>query len=124
MNNQGTKTMRWVARLLGLLAAGLFILFAVEYGTGILPALQWNHPQGMPLLIILLAALAGALVAWRWELTGGILTFASALAIMALVCLGSGTDMLYCAFLFALPLLAAGALYLGCCWRKRTEASQ
>jgi hypothetical protein len=41
-------------------------------------------------------------------------------AIMGLICLGSGTDMLFCAFLFTLPLLLAGALFLGCCWRTRT----
>ena len=122
-NNGWTTAMRWVARLVGLVAAGLFVLFAVELGAKILPALPWTDPQGMPLLIVLLAALAGVLVAWRWELLGGILTFAGALGIMALVCTGSGADMLYCAFLFAAPLLLVGALLLGCCWRNRTKVS-
>lgn len=122
-DNGWTTAMRWVARLMGLVAAGLFVLFAVEFGAKILPALPWGSPQGMPLLLVLLAALAGALVAWRWELVGGILTFAGALLIMALVCVGSGTDMLYCAVLFTAPLLLAGALLLGCCWKNRAEGS-
>jgi hypothetical protein len=69
--------------------------------------------------VVLAVALAGVIVAWRWELVGGIMTVAGVAGIMALVCLGSGTDMLFCAFLFTLPLLVAGALYLGCCWRTR-----
>jgi hypothetical protein len=47
------------------------------------------------------------------------MTVAGVAGIMALVCVGSGTDMLFCAFLFTLPLLVAGALYLGCCYRTR-----
>jgi peptidoglycan/LPS O-acetylase OafA/YrhL len=113
-----TTAMRWVARLIALVAVGLFILFAVQVGTKVFPGLAWTHPQGLPLLMVLFAALVGGLVAWRWELAGGIVTFAGSIVIMALVCVGSGTDMLYCAFLFSLPLFAAGALYLGCCWRK------
>ena len=63
--------------------------------------------------------LIGALIAWRWELAGGLMAVAGAVIVMALVCIGSGLDMLYCAFLFTLPLLLAGALYLACCWRTR-----
>lgn len=113
-----TTAMRWTARILALLAVGLFVFFAVELGARVFPTLSWG-PQGIPLMIALVVALAGVVVAWRWELVGGIMTVAGVAAIMALVCAGSGTDMLFCAFLFTLPLLAAGALYLGCCWRTR-----
>jgi hypothetical protein len=113
-----TTAMRWTARILALLAVGLFVFFAVEVGGRVFPTLSWG-PQGIPLLVALIVALAGVVVAWRWELVGGIMTVAGVAAIMALVCAGSGTDMLFCAFLFTLPLLVAGALYLGCCWRAR-----
>lgn len=116
--NGGTKVMRWVARIMALIAVGLFVFFVVELGAKVFPALSWG-PQGIPLLIALVAALAGVLVAWRWELIGGVMTVAGVAAIMALVCAGSGTDMLYCAFLFTLPLLLAGGLFLACCWRRR-----
>jgi hypothetical protein len=116
--NGWTAVMRWTARLLALVAIGLFVYFAVEAGSRVFPSLSWG-PQGIPLLIALLVALAGAIVAWRWELVGGAMTVGGVAAIMALVCIGSGTDMFYCAFLFTLPLLVAGALYLGCCYRKR-----
>ena len=121
--NGGTTTMRWVARILALIAVGLFVFFAVELGAEVFPALSWG-PQGIPLLIALAVALAGVLGAWRWELAGGVTTVSGAAAIMALVCLGSGTDMFFCAFLFTLPLLVAGALFLGCCWRTRVKTAQ
>jgi hypothetical protein len=115
----GSTTMiRWIARILALVAVGLFVFFAIEFGTRVFPALSWG-PQGIPLLVVLAIALAGVLVAWRWELVGGLMTVAGVAGIMALVCLGSGTDMLFCAFLFTLPLLVAGVLYLGCCARTR-----
>jgi hypothetical protein len=116
--NGWTSVMRWSARLLALVAAGLFGYFAVEFGARVFPTLSWG-PQGVPLLVALFVALLGVLIAWRWELVGGMMAVAGALAIMGLVCLGSGGDMLFCALLFTLPLLLAGVLYLGCCWRKR-----
>ena len=122
--NGWTTVMRWTARILALLAAGLFVWFAIEFGPRVFPSLSLASPQGLPLLIVLLASLVGALVAWRWELVGGIMTMAGAVLTMALVCLGSGADMFFCAVLFTLPLLVAGALYLGCCWRKRATTSQ
>ena len=113
-----TTAMRWTARILALLAVGLFVFFAVNLGSRVFPTLSWG-PQGIPLMVALAVALAGVVVAWRWELVGGIMTMAGVTGIIALVCAGSGTDMLFCAFLFTLPLLVAGALYLGCCWRTR-----
>jgi peptidoglycan/LPS O-acetylase OafA/YrhL len=116
--NGETKAMRWIARILALVAVGLFVFFAVEMGAKVFPTLSWG-PQGIPLLVALVVALAGVLIAWRWELVGGVMTVAGVAAIIALVCLGSGSDMFYCAFLFTLPLLLAGGLFLACCWRSR-----
>ena len=116
-----TKAMRWTARILALLAVGLFVYFAVELGARVFPTLSWG-PQGIPLMVALVVALAGVVVAWRWELVGGIMTVVGVAGIIALVCAGSGTDMLFCAILFTLPLLMAGALYLGCCYRTRLLA--
>ena len=119
-----TTVLRWVARLLALAAAGLFVLFAIEAGPRMLTALSWSSPQGMPLLFGVLVALAGVLIAWRWELIGGLMAMGGAAAIMVLVCAGSGFELFRCALLFTSPFLLAGALYLGCCWRKRAAVSQ
>jgi hypothetical protein len=111
--------MRWTARLLALVAAGLFVAFIITSGASVFSTLSWASAQGLPLLIALVIAIAGVLIAWRWELVGGAMALGGAVAIIALVCAGSGGDMFTCALLFTLPLLAAGALYLACCWRKR-----
>jgi hypothetical protein len=116
--------MRWAARLLGLVAVGLFVLFAVEGGPTALASLSWSSPQGMPLLLALLVALAGVLIAWRWELIGGVMALGGAVAIVALACAGSDFALFRCALLFITPFLLAGALYLGCCWRKRAAVSR
>jgi hypothetical protein len=115
--------MRWVARLLAVASLGLFVLFAVECGPRALASLSWSSPQGMPLLLALVVALAGVLIAWRWELVGGAMAVGGATAIVALVCAGSGFELFRCALLFAAPLLLAGALYLGCCRRKSETVS-
>lgn len=117
-----TMAMRWAARILALIAVGLSAYSVVEFGAQVLPSLAWTSPQGIPLLIALLLALAGVVIAWRWELIGGLIAVGCSAAIIALVCAGSGSDMFLCAVFFTLPLLLAGALYLGCCWRTRTAA--
>jgi hypothetical protein len=118
-----TGPMRWTARILALIAGGLFLYAAVEFGAKVLSGFSLSNPQGLPLLVGLLVAILGALIAWRWELVGGLMALLGAVMVMALVCIGSGLDMLYCAFLFTLPLLAAGVLYLSCSWRTRQARS-
>lgn len=123
-SNGLTKAMRWAARLLALMAVGLFIYFVVEFGVKVFPRLSWSSPQGYPLLAILLLALGALLLAWRWELAGGVIALPAAAVIITLVCLGSGLDMFYCAALFALPLLLGGALYLGCSLRTQDGTAE
>jgi hypothetical protein len=115
--------MRWTARILALIAGGLFAFFAVEFGPKVFSGMSWTSPQGLPLLLGLVVALLGAFIAWRWELVGGAMAVIGAFMVMGLVCAGSGVDMLLCAFLFTAPLLLAGGLYLACCWRTRRANS-
>jgi len=114
--------MRWGGRVLAMLAAALFLLFLWQAGTKVFPSLSWTRPQGWPLALAIVAALGGVLAAWRWELAGGVVALVGALAIVVLVVLGSGLDMLFAAVLFVAPLALAGLLYLGCCARCRVVA--
>jgi len=117
-----TTTMRWTARILALVVMALFTWFAIDLGPKVFPELGWGA-QGLPLLLGIAVAIVGLIVAWQWELVGGAMAVLGAVVTMALVCAGSGVDMLLCAFLFSLPILVAGALYLGCCYRTRTLES-
>jgi hypothetical protein len=117
--NGWTKVLRWSARLLGLVTVGLFVAFLIVSGAFVFPALTWSSPQGWPLLIALAVAIVGVIVMWRREFIGSLITLAGVVAVIGLVCWGSGTDMLLCAFMFILPLLIAALLSLGCCVRTR-----
>jgi peptidoglycan/LPS O-acetylase OafA/YrhL len=121
--NGWTGVMRWMARILALLVIGLFVLFLAESGTAIISQLSFGDPQGHPVLIALVVALAGVTVAWRWELVGGIMSIAGSLAIIGLVCIGSGTGMFLCSLFFTAPLLLAGSLYLTCCYGTRAHTT-
>lgn len=109
-----TVALRWSARLLGLVATILFAELVINWGPGVILALPWGRPTGMPLFVALVLAVAGVMVAWRWETIGGALALAGSLAILLSVYLSSGTVKLPVAFLLAMPLLLAGVLYLAC----------
>jgi hypothetical protein len=70
------NSIRWAARILGVLLVGLFFVFAV--GQGINPlAMRGTEIVQMS---VLLAALTGMLVVWRQELLGGAVVLAGMLA--------------------------------------------
>ncbi|MFC2046614.1 hypothetical protein ACFLTC_03735, partial [Chloroflexota bacterium] len=75
--------------------------------------LTWTSPLGMPLLVALAVAVAGVLIAWRWEMAGGAMALLGGLGIMGLVYAGSGPESLLAALLLAFPMLVAGVLFLG-----------
>lgn len=114
-----TKAMRSSARVVGLLASGLFLLFLAESGVTLLPALSWTSTRGMPLFLALTLAMAGVLIAWRWETVGGALAVIGALAVVQLVYLGAGLAMVPAAGVLVLPPLVAGILHVTCGWRTR-----
>jgi len=115
----GLKSARWAARILGLVVVLLFLWFLAYAGAKVIPSLAWGDPQGVPLFAVLVAAVSGVLVAWRWELLGGLLALLGAAVIVVLVSLGAGTDTVLGAFVLALPLAVAGILYLGAYVRAR-----
>jgi hypothetical protein len=118
--DSSTKVMRWIARVLGLLAGGLFVLFLICSAAKICPTLSWSSPRGMPLFIVLAMAAVGVLIAWRWELIGGAIAAVGAVALSALVYFGSGRAVFSTALMIGLPFFISGALFLACCWRTRT----
>jgi peptidoglycan/LPS O-acetylase OafA/YrhL len=115
----GLKGARWIARILGLIVVLLFLWFLAYAGAKVIPSLAWGDPQGVPLFAVLVAAVSGVLVAWRWELLGGLLALLGAAAIVVLVYAGGGTGSILGAILLALPLAVAGILYLGAHVRAR-----
>ena len=83
---------RWAARLLGLaLLAVVALIFVSDGALGRdLPALHAMSVTGNALWVVLLLALAGILVAWRWEGAGGLIIVASILLFQSVNALSGG----------------------------------
>ena len=103
---------RWIARIVGLLASGPFLLFLVFLGAAICPNLSWSNPQEMPLFCILTVAAIGVLIAWRWEMIGGAIMVISAVAMHGLVYLASGQAAPAPVLMLSVPYFLAGVLFL------------
>jgi hypothetical protein len=114
--------MRWVARILGLLASGLFVFFLVCAGVGVCRMLSWGELRGMPLFIVLAVTAVGVLIGWRWERLGGGIATIGAIALIALVYFGSGRGVFTTALMVSLPFFVVGVLFLACSWRTRAVA--
>jgi hypothetical protein len=67
---------RWIARIMGLLIIGVFLLFMV--GEGFNP-LKLNGTE-IAQHAVLFFALTGMVVLWRWELFGGVMVVAGMVA--------------------------------------------
>ena len=75
--HRGADNIRWAARVSGLLVVGgflliLFLAFTNEDGI---------QAQAVPKVILLMVAIFGVGLAWRWERVGGAMLVASAVAL-------------------------------------------
>ena len=122
IQDDSTKGMRWVARIVGLIANGLFWLFVVSLGVKIYPTLSWLSLQGKPLFCAMGGAALGALIAWRWEKAGGTMAVLGACALSALALGGAGHSRLATSLTIGLPFFIAGTLFLICSWRTKAAA--
>ena len=75
------KPLRWIARLLGLVSVGIMLTFMI--GEGFNP-LHFTPREWALCLCFPIGLLAGLLLAWRWELAGGLVAVLSLLTFYAL----------------------------------------
>jgi len=111
-HDRGAGHIRWAARVSGLLVVGVFLLIlflAFTNEDGI-------QAQAVPKVILLMIAIAGVGIAWRWERVGGGLLVASAVALGLSICQSYpifGPVGLLLVVLIYTPLpLMAGVLFL------------
>jgi len=91
---------RWTARSIAALVIALFVFFAIGEG---MPNPLTLPPIVQVEFLALALVFGGVLVGWRWELAGGILSFASAVLFWVAFRL-SGTGHAPPLFLVALAL--------------------
>ena len=80
--DRGADNIKWAARVSGLPVVGLFLLilflaFSNEDGV---------QAQAVPKVILLMVAICGVAMAWRWERVGGAMLVASAVALGLSIC--------------------------------------
>jgi hypothetical protein len=120
-----TAVLRWIARLLGLLAglAQLLVLYLIFSEPHDFPL------QEVPTLLCLLLALGGIGLSWFKEKRGGQLALfaglATALSIFLVALLGHNglQTALLAAAGYGLPGILVGSLYWLCAWREEHHAS-
>jgi len=118
-------TVRGIARILALLVSGPFLYFLIFRSGEVVPSLSWTVPNEMPLFVAWIAVIVGVLMSWRWQMIGGFVTAASAIAIGALAYAGCGAEEFSTCMVVAVPYFLSGLLLLGCCWgSERLESSQ
>ena len=112
---RATRVLRWTARILSVLFVAFCLLMFVGESLE-----SRNRPGSEPLtadaavqLAMMGVSLLGLLLAWKWELIGGII----ALAAYVLVGLIN-----YKAFI-VIPIPILALMFLGCWWMDRKQAS-
>ena len=76
--------LRWIARMLSLASIGLLVAFATSGGDWP-TALEWALIACFPVGIV-----SGMAIAWRFEISGGLVTLASLLAFYAIAIAAAG----------------------------------
>ena len=103
------KTLRWVARVWSvfalLLALGMLVTSGLEARNEPLPLLFWI------LLTLWCAAVLGLLVAWRWELVGGMIALA-AMVVRELVYFSHSGQAFVNFWMVWLPILMPAMLFI------------
>lgn len=108
------RSLRWLARGIGLVASGMFLFAATVSGTS-----QYPMP---PLMLVLLALnVTGVLVALRWERVGGIITIVASAGLGGFVYAHAGRNQLVAASMYSVPFFIAGILFVVCSHGREEE---
>lgn len=115
------NAVRWVARSLATLIAGIVLLFAVTHFIGVLTGqaegegIQANDIPGM---VAFFALWLGLVLGWKWEILGGLLTLSGLIAFYLLKYALFGNWPTDAAFII---LASPSVLYLFCGWAGRVK---
>ena len=116
---QRIKTIRWLARILGVLVVIFWILKILDPQSG---DLQQVAPVDAFLLSLTGLALAGLLLAWRWELAGGIFTLVMLFIREIAWVILKGNWMI--GFLILWVMIATPAILFLAAWRMERKEQQ
>lgn len=113
--------MRWVARAIGLVAAGCW---AVPLGAGLVMGdAAAVSGEGIALSGLILFTVLGLVIAWRNEHAGGTIVVAGALALSVFAYLTAGHNKALAVLVSGVPFLVSGVLFLASSRRRRDRGA-
>jgi len=112
--NRAARWMRWTARGISSLVGAFFLLFVL--GEVIWGRTPWSL-EGAVLAGLVIVAVLGALIAWRWEGVGGTVLVIGAIALGIFACVTARFNKIGAMLIMGGPFLAAGILFL-LSWRR------
>jgi hypothetical protein len=110
---------RWLARSVGTLVAGFWLLVGVV--SGLVEEAPWDWESSV-LAVLIVASAASVAAAWRWERSGGIAVVACGLAHCAFALIASGHSKGFAVLISGVPFLLVGGLFLLSWWRSRATS--
>ncbi len=119
IDNRKTKWMRWIARIIGSLAAAFFLL--VSIGEIIFVHAEWTA-EGAVLGSLVLFAITSIVIAWRWEGIGGTAAILAGIALGVFAYITAGHNNLWIMLFISLPYVIPGILFLVSWSRTREQA--
>ena len=113
-SNRKVKWMRWVARIIGIIVAGFWVLSLIassiaEFGTPIIL-------EGIILGVLVAINTAGVIIAWRREKVGGIIIVASAVMLSIFAYISAGHNKIFAVLFSGFPFLISGIIFLVSWW--------
>jgi len=115
-SDRAAKWMRWIARGIGSLVGGLFLLIGIA--SAIFDPTPWSL-EGAMLAGLGVFAVLGILIAWWREGIGGTVVLIGAIALGTFAYVTAGHNKVWAMLITGGPLLVAGLLFLASWWRSR-----
>ncbi|HEY60720.1 MAG TPA: hypothetical protein G4N92_08590 [Anaerolineae bacterium] len=115
---RASKRLRWIARVLGSLVAVFWLFAGIGSGMNNPNPLMWEDAIMAGLIA---TSVIGVLVAWKRELTGGIIILVCAIAHITFASIIAGHNKGFAMLISGGPLLLVGTLFLASWWRSRPK---
>ena len=122
--NYLAKRMKWSARVIGLVAAGFFLIFLIGEGISeiIDEGLAAVETAGILLAVLQALALAGTIISWRRERLAGVLLVAASVGLGVHIGVYAGRNHFLAWLAIGLPYLVAGGLFFCSRWLSARTA--
>ena len=108
IEDTNTVTLEIVARLIGALA----FLTGLVYLWGLMDPVMFRETDTTWQIVMLVLGSLSLLLAWRWEMIGGLAALLCGIVLAALISVSTSYNPIISAFVYGSPFFIAGLLFL------------